>query len=165
MYMTSTYKYIDIEEIWYMIYEHRPWTWNISWLINMTALPHLGIKNFQEPVCSLYILSMVTTPLSIFSTKKSWSASMYNFTFGLFSIQQVWWWSLMIPINFYIFGGVSQPLNNFLVPWWYVFTKHCKICAVFSCFQITHLHTYTHAHINPYPYIILYIYICICVFV
>ena len=44
---------------------------NMSWLINMTALPHLGIKNFQEPVCSLYILSMVTTPLSIFSTKKA----------------------------------------------------------------------------------------------
>ena len=90
---------------------------------------------------------------------------MYNFTSGLSSIQQVWWWSLMIPINFHIFGGVSRPLNNFLVPWWYEFTKHCKICAVFSCFQITHLHTYTYAHIHPYPYIIylsIYIYIHVC---
>ena len=94
---------------------------------------------------------------------------MYNFTSGLSSIQEVWWWSLMIPINFHIFGGVSQPLDNFLVPWWYVFwyvfTKHCKICAVFSCFQITHLHTYTYAHINPHPYIIyiyIYLHMCVC---
>ena len=94
---------------------------------------------------------------------------MYNFTSGLSSIQEVWWWSLMIPINFHIFGGVSQPLDNFLVPWWYVFwyvfTKHCKICAVFSCFQITHLHTYTYAHINPHPYIIyIYIFTYVCLF-
>jgi hypothetical protein len=63
MYMTSTYKYINIEELWYMIY-YKGLPWNDMSIAHehvfvdkhdSPAAPWHGIKNFQEPVCSLYI--------------------------------------------------------------------------------------------------------------